>query len=144
MVNYPIPDSAGSWEWLLAEKYGKKKALQRFFEYLEEFKNALLECSVIEIANETSSCSIKNNFNQLSIGVSKSEKDKYDKRIKEIGSVLFYKLSPSPTQFFILLNKSAEIITMDRDIAGKYANNLMFHTAISKRLPTSRELINSG
>lgn len=141
MIDYPYQGSSFGWCWLLLDKYKDEKiSLEKFFEYLDIFKLAKYKIEIAEIKEFNTEYSINNNFCEVwcQTGYTRvvdGNQDKaymnlYNENVKKIDKIVVFSLTPSKTQFPILLDKNEKVLELrNTDMTGKIKNKIMrqFH-----------------
>jgi len=115
VLKYKYENSSVSWSGLLLEKYkDDRKALEKFFYYLNRFKTSESEVAVVPLKNENIEFALQNKTGYLWCKVGNVSKSYYD-NVKKIDKLILFKLNPSKTLFLLIIDKNSKIID-DRNI----------------------------
>jgi hypothetical protein len=133
--------SSVGWHWLLKDKFkDDKKAWNKFFQYLRQYKESEPEVLIIPIKESNIEYSINNNFGYLWC-ISGSGGETYKRNLKKINSIVVYNLKPSRTTFALLLDKKGKVIeSRNSDMTGRILLKEIekqFNISLSKIKPLS-------
>ncbi len=117
IFKYKHENSSGNWSWFLTEKYSdRKKALTKFFHYLDIFKQENIEVTVIPIKTTHIEYSIKHQLNYIYFGNNKS----HDGNLRKLDRIVLFKIGRSRTLFCVAIDKNDKILGhRNIDMTGK-------------------------
>lgn len=124
ILKYNYEKSPMNWSSLLLNKYkDDKKALEKFFFYLKQFKTADNEVVIVPITTANIQYAIDHKKNQLWCKVGNVSKSYYN-NLKKVEKIILFKLKPSRTLFSLLMSKDNKILdTRNTDITDGILRN---------------------
>lgn len=120
LQKYDYESTSSNWIWHFLKRYkDEKKALEKFFNYLQKFKSAQAEVMVIPINEDHIRYSIERESYHLWCKYGNSSR-LYTTHLKKVNRIILFKLLPSNTLFSLLIDKNNRIIDQSNsDIANK-------------------------
>jgi hypothetical protein len=110
ILEYEYENSSGNWSWLLLERYNDDRyALNKFFNYLAQFKTSIPKVQLIELTKDHIDYSKKNKIAELWCIVGNTSGE-YFKYLSNVDKVVLFKLHPSRTLFSLLIDKDNRVI----------------------------------
>lgn len=124
ILNYKYDKSSMNWSWLLLDKYkDDKKALEKFFFYLKQFKSADNEVVIVPLTIANIQYAIDNKEDQLWCKVGNVSKSYYS-NLKKVDKIILFKLKPSRTLFSLFISKDNKVMdTRNTDMTDRILRN---------------------
>jgi hypothetical protein len=124
MLKFKYEGSSMNWSSLLLEKYKEdKKALEKFFFYLKQFKAANNEVVLVSLTKKNIQYAIEHKADYLWCKVGNTSKLYYN-NLKKIDKIVLFKLYPSRTLFSLLVSKDNKVIeTRNSDMTDNILRN---------------------
>lgn len=124
ILKFKYENSAMNWSWLLLDKYkDDKKALEKFFFYLKQFKAADNEVVIVTLTKANIQYAIEHKKDQLWCKVGNISKSYYS-NLKKVDKIVLFKLKPSRTLFSLLVNKDNKVMEIrNKDMTGRILRN---------------------
>lgn len=124
IFKYKYEGSSMNWSWMLLDKYkDDKKALEKFFFYLKQFKAANNEVVVIRLTKVNVRYAVEHKADYLWCKVGNVSKSYYS-NLKKIDKIILFKLKPSRTLFSLLVTKDNKVLdTRNTDMTNRILQN---------------------
>lgn len=124
VLKYKYESSSMNWSWLLLDKYkDDKKAFDKFFSYLKQFKTADAEVLIVPLSKTNIQYAIDHKEDQLWCKVGNISKSYYT-NVKKIDKIVLFKLKPSRTLFSLLVTKDNKVLdTRNTDMTDRILRN---------------------